>query len=1188
MNAHEIRALRIRLGLTQKMFAETVGVSSNTVARWERDELGVSAAMTDRLLAVSGSVPSGSAITRTSSFVLDPHHGAILDALSGRLDPEVFEQCAVELLKTDWPSLVLIRGGQDDGFDGAVADQDSQEPFPLVVTTGSEIVRNFRNSLDSAMRNNWKPRRALLATSRRIKPANRHKLFEAARERGVTLEQTYDQDWFASRLYHEPEWCKRLLCVTGRPHALSVFPTSRRPILGDDVLGRDQEKQWLLEHRGDCLLVGEPGSGKTFLLRALALEGKALFLVDDDREQIANDLRRLGPEAVIVDDAHVRPTSISTLAQLRNEVHADFRIIATCWPGEVEDIASELQVGHSDSLTLDLIDADTMIKVIKSVGIQGPDELLYVIRSQAAGRPGLATTLAHLCLIGDIRAATSGEGLVDTIAPGLNRVLGLDAMRLLAPFALGGDAGVRQEDVATQLNMSLLQTSDALAKLGAAGIVRQRRDRSISVEPPPMRWVLVQRFFFGGPDSLPIERFLSAVRSRSDSLRTLIGAQARGAAVPDLERLLEDSRSESIWADYASLGPDEARLALARHPETIKALAEPALAHLPDEAIPMLLSRVQDECAAGMALKSALHPLERWIKSGNARGRHEAIERRRTLADCSQIWCRQSRNGAVSIAAMCIALDPDFDFVTQDPGVGRRVTFSQATLDADVINQLATSWPAVTAVVNREIDVPWTELIEMATNWCHARLNADEETQDAATQFQSRMLSDLGLASRELPGVQHRIAELARRADVVVELRADADFECLYPPELHDAKTRDQDYRRLEGNARQLAERWKNRPADQLASFLGRIETEARRAGITYPRLTPEFCRTLAKTRRDSAVLARALIGERLPAGLVEPFLRNAVDDDRSTWSIVSECLEDSLYVVIGIQLAICHDRAPGKIISLALQKANEAPRLIEHCCADGEISQAAISRIFRSSDAPTVIPAAIGLWEAHRRPRTPVPLDERWRCAILLSAETGLSQLNGYWIGEILKKDSGLAVEWLTRFLNSDRNVFGFFAQKAAEEVVATLDPAERSGVLSAIQPRQWAVGASEIVSALVGNDREIYSSLLQSGKLKEHHLSPLVGEPSAGWRGIAVLALDYGYSCKDVVDATLGGGRSWEGRESEMWAKLRQRFEELQRDDDSRISKVGQLGAEIVTKWEQRAKEREREEAIHGISVA
>ena len=38
----EIRALREKLGWTQMALAEAVGATSNTVARWERDEMAIS------------------------------------------------------------------------------------------------------------------------------------------------------------------------------------------------------------------------------------------------------------------------------------------------------------------------------------------------------------------------------------------------------------------------------------------------------------------------------------------------------------------------------------------------------------------------------------------------------------------------------------------------------------------------------------------------------------------------------------------------------------------------------------------------------------------------------------------------------------------------------------------------------------------------------------------------------------------------------------------------------------------------------------------------------------------------------------------------------------------------------------------------------------------------------------------
>jgi len=41
MVGKELRAIRARLRLTQVELAELVGVASNTVARWERDEMAM-------------------------------------------------------------------------------------------------------------------------------------------------------------------------------------------------------------------------------------------------------------------------------------------------------------------------------------------------------------------------------------------------------------------------------------------------------------------------------------------------------------------------------------------------------------------------------------------------------------------------------------------------------------------------------------------------------------------------------------------------------------------------------------------------------------------------------------------------------------------------------------------------------------------------------------------------------------------------------------------------------------------------------------------------------------------------------------------------------------------------------------------------------------------------------------------
>ena len=62
---------------------------------------GMSSAAVRLVKTASESGSSGSAVTRPRGVVLDPHHGAIVEALNGDLDPAVFEACAVDRIAVD-------------------------------------------------------------------------------------------------------------------------------------------------------------------------------------------------------------------------------------------------------------------------------------------------------------------------------------------------------------------------------------------------------------------------------------------------------------------------------------------------------------------------------------------------------------------------------------------------------------------------------------------------------------------------------------------------------------------------------------------------------------------------------------------------------------------------------------------------------------------------------------------------------------------------------------------------------------------------------------------------------------------------------------------------------------------------------------------------------------------------------
>ena len=1215
MKHTDLKVLRLRLGMTQAALAEAVGVVPNTLARWERGELGIPVRAIERLEAVSRRGSSGRAVTR--GVVLDRHHAAILEALDTQLDPAVFEACAADLLGRTWPGLVPVRGGHDHGFDGAVVDTRGYAPFPLISTTAKDLPGNLRRNLRRAQQSNPKLDQALFATSRVVSPRTRKTLQDHASGLGVTLVQIYDQDWFAQELYRDPDWCKRLLGVTGRPSALSQFPKSRRPVFGDRILGREQVVRWLLERPGDCLLVGSPGSGKTFLLRGLVQQGKALFLVGDDPAQVANDLRDLKPEAVILDDAHIDPEQVDRFVQLRKEVRSDARIIATSWPSRADEIRSALQIGTSEVRNLDspddLIDANTMIQIIKSTGLAGPDELLGCIRRQAPERPGLVATLAHLCLAGDVGRVVSGEELVDQLVPQLQRMLGHDALRLLAPFALGGDAGVCPDRVAGALGMTLLDVSADLAQLGAAGIVRESRpfadevvgaDISVSratvrvaVVPAPFRWTLVRRVFFGEPRSFSVDRFLALVERAEDAVDTLMGARARGASIPDLEHRLEqvagrlpDHSSATLWSKYASLGPSEARYVVEHHPDRLLAVGRQALAQDPERVIPLLLDQVsagEEPAAADWLSEKPLDILTKWATGRSPNGQ-DLLYRRSSLLSAAHRWWKQGGDPNVAIRAICIALEPGASYATVDPGVGRTVTLHHEVLGRQQIDSLGKLWPIVPKVVRAADRVPWKELEGLAFSWLSARGPLGGEISDeirlAMRSFAHRMLQDLADVSRGHPGVQHALKATGERADLNLDVTLDPEFEALYR-ELDS----DEVARMIEaGPADSVVEAWERRPLREMTRALAKIESEADLAGIHYPRWSPYLCAELARRVAEPVAVAEAFLDHDLPGDLVGPFVRQAVATNHPRWpALVERCLDTADYRALGIHAVVTHHTPPPELLDTALKEAGELPQQVEAFCLRGEVPPETLGRMFRSTDARVAVAAAIGYWCGQRRaPADDCRLPDGWEEAILRAPtnERRLSQHEDYWLVEILSKRRCLAKEWLlSKFVQQHGIGQSWEVEQIAVKILPALDWTQRAGVLAAVRP---GYHGQELIKHLVADDLELYRNLLGMERLARFHLSPLGGKPEGtAWRAKALLALENGFTIDDVVQAAFGRSYSWSGLKSEMWAGWRRSFAALSDDPQRDIASIGRRGVEIATRDENRALAEERYEAVHGL---
>ena len=1188
MEGHELRRLRNLLQFTQSEMAQAVDVASNTLARWERGELRIPANVVPKLLEMAVNGPTASVISSSPEVARDPRYREILKGLEGKLNPHLFEECAVELVRQDGWSIAHVKGGKDDGFDGAIADGRG-EPFPLVVTTGSDHLRNLRRSLKRAQAVGWQVEKAIFATSRHLTGQMRRKLRDEARSVGVKLVQTIDRDWFASRLYSNPSWCKSLLNITGRPSALSIFPKTQRPIIGDTVRGREGAMRWLKARSRDCLLVGGPGVGKTFLLRALALEGHALFLVDGDREKLANDIRELRPGAVIIDDAHVNPELLTVFTQLREEVGAEgVRIIATSWPGAANDVRAALNLPEDDVLDLELIDADTIVEIVKSIGLSGSSSLLRLIREQAAGRPGLAATLAHLCLLGDVKHVVSGDALTQHLMAGLDRLLKTDSARMLAPFALGGTSGARVEMVADYLGIPMLDLSARLAHLAAAGVVWERSNGVVSVEPPPIRRVLVRNAFFSGAGSLDHLRGLNIVQNRHSAIETMVGARSVGAHVVGLEALIEDSPHPGHWLEYASLGPSETEYVLSKHPDLITVIAEPALRYLPHEAIALLLDRVpREDVDFGLPYGGPDRFLKEWAVSlPPDYPTEEIIHRRSTLVQETARWVERREDHRIAIRAMCMALDPQIDYSELDPGSGSTLNITEGIYPSPVLEELTNLWPKMIRVIEEAEEVPWRDVFNLVDTWFFRRptITLPERTQSLMQHFGERMLRDLAQATRDRPGIQHRLGKLASRHDVYLELALDADFELAHPAMLDFSV---EEHNRL---AEILAGELGERSGDHLASSLDRIVTEERRAGMQVSSgILRTACDMLAREVRDPLNGINSFIKRRLPSHLLEPFLREASSRQLTGWEVLAgECLNAGVYDDAVVSTVVRHPDPPPGLLADAISRAADLPEVVQNWCAWGMVPENTLRDLLLSGDDGLAAAAAFGHWREEPRGAISEPYGDLWRRAITrcVPSEQDFPEYSLHTLGEILSTDGALAMDWLTEVLDRPRKWFDRDLEEAVMNACQVLSKQQRRQVLDWLPNFQSRV-PDKVILQLIGDDLEFYRELLGSSSItREQLLLPLGRKPDGEWIDRTILVMDVlRASIDDIRRATLPRGYSWSGSEGDWWSDWRAAFEELEDAEgvDPRIHDIAGLCSDYVGRNQEEARQRDRIRSVY-----
>lgn len=1110
----------------------------------------------------------------------DPFHQQILEALGRHLDPEVFEACMADLLRDVFPGLVPVPGGNDAGMDSAIADGKG-EPYPLVCTTGENVSGNLRDNLDSFLDRGLASRKVALATSRTLTPPETRKLFRLARERRFTLLQVFERSALAFLLYGNTTWCKRLLGLTGAPSALSVVPLSRRPQVDIKLKGRDEDAEWLRNTPGDRVVLGYPGSGKTYLFSSLIRSGwPALFLVSDDDTDIANAVRDQNPGVVIVDDAHVEPERLTRLRRLRDEIQGEFEIVASSWPGASTDVI-EAMGGPPESRihNLEPLSRNQILEIFQDLDVRPRDEILRDLVSQAGNKPGLAVTIAQLWRQGEWQKILNGTVLSRTLLVLFKGLTGDEVADVLAAFSLGGRRGMSLEAVAGFLGIPSRDVLKLAANLAAGGVLSEVDADRLAVNPRELRSALLRQVFFtGNPIRLDYRKLLPSAPSFAESVIEIVAARADDAVIPpdELHDLVLRSGSRQAWSTLVMVDEMEARWVLENYPDDLLNLASVLLDQIPREVIPRIFEQAAEIVQSGSSRpQKPMETLSDWVQDYWA-GPEEWIYRRRMVAKAARKFLLEGGEREVSVHGICIALSPNRLGDSIDPGRGDVLTGWRGLLPSETLRQIETIWVEAKEVIQVLDAASWHHLSKMLWDWIHQRWAGSKEEaaerRELMHEFASRIIRDLAPLSQGSPGLQGDFARLAREMGLSLELVQDSTFRLLYPD--HESRG---ERAAQEEQLKALAVEWARADPETIARRIAFYVEEAQKRSYGGSSNMWEFCLALAEEVQEPEAWLDAFLAQRLPGDRISPFLGHIVYNRREGWeSQLARCFDIDSLRWTAARLVLMVESPPPSLLERVLNEFADIVTLVKERCQN-KVPISTLRLLLRHGRWEIALAAAAGEWWAEPKAEVREEILPDWRSAILRSKTEEYSGTERnmelqYLFGCILSSDASLALEWLRARLRDPDLPRHFMEDSPFAYALRSLGKDQRPAFLQELESFPIV---RDMIPLLVQEDIEVYEQLLSLKRLSGYHLRPLQGLPQKGWSNRALVALRAGYEPTEVAQAAFDTyDHVVVGSGIEYWHKWDLAFAEVGQEALPELQEVSRHGREIAQRKLQEAK--------------
>ncbi len=1117
----------------------------------------------------------------------DRHYRQIIVGLSTIKNYDLFEKCVIDLLKDDFPGMVPIPGGSDMGMDGAFPDGEDAY-CPVVVTAGKDIVGNLERNLNSYIDNGLPSRKAIFITSNPLNQQQRKRLLEKANELGFQLiAPPFDKVAIADRLYRNPKWCKELLGITGTPPILSKVPLGTGLFPDIDPVAREKELDWLKNNTGDRILVGEPGVGKTFLLRKLAQEDLGLFVIGSNLTDIANDLREMEPKILMIEDAHFKEKFLGEIQQLRIELGADFSILVSCWPEYEKEIAQMLQIPGENILKLDRLTRMEMIKVIQAMGMNGPVEHIAFTLDQVDGRPGLAAILMADYLRGDYEQLNSGRTITNAILRFVKKDERDDARIVLAAFSLGGEGGLKKKTVETQLGMSAAEIWKLVSKLANSGIVHVFGDY-VSVRPQIMRYALVRDVFFS-QNPLGTGELISAASNKNELALTLIGARARGGKISDdlIISVLEYCSSDIPWKEFARLGTRETMWVLSNHPERLLAIASVALEKAPDITISLLLEKAEGDNRVLSA--SPGHPLRilgTWIQASRP-GTESAIFRRKNLMKSTTTWFYEKNNSQVGLQAMRLALSPLYEDKVWDPVEINKVHLLSGALTIDEMTEVI-SWfeESIDMIMGLPLEFSeWEIIFRMIEDWAYPgriRGSIPDKTYNLMRDAAKKLIEPLLTKAVDNFGIRLQFKNILSHLGSNSEVQIPKEFELLYGEEISEEL---EDWKAMEASREKEIKSLGKELAEEAPIIVGeelkRYEKEAKMSNHGYPNRMPLLVKYIAEyvDNPNKWSIEWKLLGfERV---YLVPFFEKWMEKELAEFENFAKQHIDDPEIGVYLQwMFLRREDTSDEILDQVIDAIEKDEDSIHQILLWRQISDKAMKRLLTHPNSKISGLVAITEWSMEPRGIIRENFGEDW---IKAMGGLNVSDIESSFLRNEFKRglqsNPALAAEWLEKQLKNEETEY-FSSRDLFVEVSSVLNIDQRQKLIQCLPDSYFA---RDLATALVGNDVQAYQELLTMPDLENFYSAPLSRNPDESWFEMAKLAREKGISAYEISQELIYPNGIADAHAS-AWLEKVQIFERLIDHPEKTISEIGEQGKVYCQNRYEKALEENRYEQIYG----